>query len=60
MCIGTPSPPADPQRQAAKSPTDVVGTAQNNLLRRMGVASTILTPTLLSPATTTGKTLLGA
>lgn len=61
MCFGGPSaPPAIPQRQAAKSPTDFVGRVTGDLRRRLGVASTILTPTALSPAATTGKTLLGA
>lgn len=62
MC-GSPSVPKPlPQRQAAQAPDQgsIARRASENLKRRLGFAGTVMTPSLMGQAVTTGKTLLGA
>lgn len=64
MCLGgAPKAPEPlPQRQPAKAPDAslIASRVSDVAKRRMGFAATILTPSQLGPAATTGKMLLGA
>ncbi len=61
MCGSPKTPKALPQRQAARAPDAgaIAMRTSDSLRKRMGFAGSMFAPSLLAPALTTGKTLLG-